>query len=126
MICIFIDDVFCEFLKSNFPDYNDRMVTVPVSFQYKDVQGVKTHGIVRDDGGRKGEEISKEEKEWNKRVSGIRAEQRLFDLLQRLFSDEPCLLMNGFNESDLIKVVESNLQKRGKCDVLSDEVITYI
>ena len=102
------------------------MVTVPVSFQYKDVQGVKTHGIVRDDGGRKGEEISKEEKEWNKRVSGIRAEQRLFDLLQRLFSDEPCLLINGFNESDLIKVVESNLQKRGKCDVLSDEVITYI
>ena len=102
------------------------MVTVPVSFQYKDVQGVKTHGIVMDDGGRKGEEISKEEKEWNKRVSGIRAEQRLFDLLQRLFSDEPCLLMNGFNESDLIKVVESNLQKRGKCDVLSDEVITYI
>ena len=101
------------------------MVTVPVSFQYKDVQGVKNHGIVRDDGGRKGEEISKEELEWNKRVSGIRAEQRLFDLLQRLFLDEPCLLMNGFNESDLIKVVESNLQKRGKCDVLSDEVITF-
>ena len=122
---MYLDDEYLEFLKRNFPDYNERMVTVPVSFQYKDVQGVKNHGIVRDDGGRKGEEISKEELEWNKRVSGIRAEQRLFDLLQRLFLDEPCLLMNGFNESDLIKVAESNLQKRGKCDVLSDEVITY-
>ena len=30
------------------------MVTVPVSFQYKDV---KTHGIVRDEGGRKGEDV---------------------------------------------------------------------
>ena len=58
------------------------MVTVPVSFQYKDVQGVKTHGIVRDDGWRRGEEISKEEKDWNKVVSGLRAEQRLFDEIQ--------------------------------------------
>ena len=95
------------------------MVTVPVSFQYKDV---KTHGIVRDDGGRKGPEISKDEKDWNKAVSGLRAEQRLFDELQRQFSDQPCLLMNGFNENDLIKVAERNLQKKGKCDVFSDEV----
>ena len=95
------------------------MVTVPVSFQYKDV---KTHGIVRDDGGRKGDDISKAEKDWNKAVSGLRAEQRLFDELQRQFSDQPCLLMNGFNENDLIKVAERNLQKKGKCDVFSDEV----
>ena len=95
------------------------MVTVPVSFQYKDV---KTQGIVRDDGGRKGPEISKDEKDWNKAVSGLRAEQRLFDELQRQFSDQPCLLMNGFNENDLIKVAERNLQKKGKCDVFSDEV----
>ena len=98
------------------------MVTVPVSFQYKDVQGVKTHGILKDEGGRKGEEVSKAEREWNKAVYGLRAEQRIFDKLKRQFSDEPCLFMNGFSEHDLIKVVKSKLQKNGKCDVLSNEV----
>ena len=125
-ICIFIDDEFCEFLKSNFPEYKERMVTVPASFQYKDVQGVKTHGIVRDDGGKKGKEISKEEKDWNKAVSGLRAEQRIFDEIQRQFADQPCLLMNGFSEHNLFKVVKSKLQqdKKGKCEALSDEVKT--
>ena len=124
--CIFIDDAFSEFLRTNFPDYNDRMVTVPVSFQYKGVQGVKTHGIIRNDGGRKGDDVIKEEKDWNKAVSGLRAEQRIFDELQRQFSDQPCLLMNGFSEHNLLKVVKSKLQKdkKGKCDALSDEVNT--
>ena len=89
------------------------MVTVPVSFQYK----VKIHGIVKDDGGRKGNN-------WDKAVYGLRAEQRVFDKLQRQFSDQPCLLINGISELDLIKVVKSNLQKKGKCDALSNEVNT--
>ena len=88
------------------------MVTAPVSFQYK----IKTHGIVREDGGRKGEN------NWNKAVSGLRAEQRIFDELQRQFSNQPCLLLNGFSEQDLIKVVKSKLQKKGRCDALSNEV----
>ena len=92
---------------------------MPVSFQYKDVS---THGVVRDQGGRKGKDVSKEEKDWNKAVSGSRAEQRIFDELQRQFSNQPCLLMNGLNEHDLIKVVKSKLQKKGKCTALSDEV----
>ena len=87
-----------------------------MSFQYK----VKTHGIVRDDGGRKGDEISKEEKDWNKAVSGLRAEQRIFDKIQRQFSDEPCLLMNGLREQDIIKVMKSKLQKKGKCSSLNE------
>ena len=77
---------------------------------------------MKDEGGRKGEEVSKEEKEWNKAVSGLRAEQRIFEELQRQFSDQPCLLINGFSEHDLIKVVKSKLQKKGKCDALSKEV----
>ena len=98
------------------------MVTVPLSFQYKGVQGVKTHGIVKDGGGRKGEEVSKAEREWNKAVYGLRAEQRIFEELQRQFSDHPCLLMNGFREHDLIKVVRDKLQKKGKCEALTKEV----
>ena len=121
LICI-LDEEFSKFLKSNFPDYNERMVTVPVSFQYKGEQGLETHGIMRNKGGRKGDDVSKEEKKWNKAVSGLRAEQRIFEELQRQFSDEPCLLMNGFREHDLIKVVRDKLQKKGKCEALTKEV----
>ena len=91
------------------------MVTVPVSFQYK----VKTHGIVHEEA-KKGDDVSKEEKDWNKAVDGLRAEQRIFDKLQRKFSDQPCLLMNGFSEQDLIKVVKSKHQKKGKCGALNE------
>ena len=120
LIDIYLDNEFREFLKTNFPHYNKRMVTVPVSFQYKDV---KTHGIVSDDAGeRKGGEKSKEERNWIKAVSGLRAEQRIFDEIQRYISDKPCLLVNGFTEHDLIKVVKSKLQQEKKRIELSNEV----
>ena len=95
------------------------MVTIPVSFQYK---GLKTHGIVSDDVGRKGGEKSKDESNWIKAVSGLRAEQRIFDKIQRHFSDKPCLLINGFTEHDLIKVVKSKLQQEKKGIELSEKV----
>ena len=78
------------------------MVSVPVSFQYTNV---RTHGIVGDNGENKGS------KEWTKATSGLRAEQKIFDEIQRQFSDKPCLLINGFSEHDLIKVVKSKLQQ---------------
>ena len=115
---LYLGDVYCEFLKANFPDYNKRMVSVPVSFQYKDV---RTHGIVSDNQRRNLGETSKD---WIKATSGLRAEQQLFDEIHRQFSDQPCLLMNGFSEHDLIKVMKSKLQKKGKCDALSKEVNT--
>ena len=122
LIDLFLVDEYREFLKTNFPRYNEQMVTIPVSFQYKDL---KTHGIVSDDVGRKGSEKSKDcERTWIKDTSGIRAEQRIFDKIQRHFSDKPCLLMNGFTEHDLIKVVKSMLQKEKKGFQLSNQVKT--
>ena len=113
----FLDDEFCEFLKTNFAHYNEKMVTVPVSFQYK---GVRTHGIVSADGEiRKGGEKSKE---WIKATSGLRAEQKIFDEIQRHFSHKPCLLINGFSEQNLIKVVKSKLKKYKNKIQLSDQV----
>ena len=32
LIYLYLDEEYCNFLKTNFPDYNERMVTVPVSF----------------------------------------------------------------------------------------------
>ena len=121
LIDLYLDDEYREFLKTNFPLYNERMVTIPVSFQYK---GLKTHGIVSDDVGRKGGEKNKDESNWIKAVSGLRAEQRIFDKIHRHFSDKPCLLVNGFTEHDLIKVVKSKLQKEKKGIQLSDQVKT--
>ena len=120
LIDLYLDDEYREFLKTNFPLYNERMVTIPVSFQYKDL---KTHGIVSDDVGRKGGEKSKDyERTWIKDASGLRAEQRIFDKIQRHFSDKPCLLINGFTEHDLIKVVKSKLQQEKKRIELSEKV----
>ena len=122
LIDLFLVDEYHKFLKTNFPLYNERMVTIPVSFQYKEL---KTHGIVSDDVGRKGGEKSKDyERTWIKDASGLRAEQRIFDKIQRHFSDKPCLLINGFTEHDLIKVVKSKLQKEKKGIQLSDQVKT--
>ena len=119
-IDLYLDDEYCQFLKTNFPHYNERMVTIPVSFQYKNL---KTHGIVSDDVGRKGGEKSKDyERTWIKDASGLRAEQRIFDKIQRHFSDKPCLLINGFTEHDLIKVVKSKLQQEKKGIELSEKV----
>ena len=94
------------------------MVRVPVSFQYN----VKTHGIVSDDGGVR-KKVDKIKEYWTKAVSGLRAEQRIFDQIETLFADEPCLLMNGFKETDLIKVVKSTLKRdKSPIEPLSDQV----
>ena len=109
-------DEYCTFLKDNFPHFNERMITVPMSFQYK---GVRTHGIVSDDGGRKAGETSKN---WIKETSGLRAEQKIFEEIQTQFSDQPCLLMNGFSEQNLFKVMKSKLQQDKNGIQLSKQV----
>ena len=112
-----LNDEYSKFLNDNFSHYNERMVTVPLSFQYKDL---RTHGIVSDDEGRKAGETSKD---WKKATSGLRAEQKIFDEIQRQFSDQPCLLMNGFSEQNLFKVLKSKLQQDKNGIQLSEQVI---
>ena len=95
------------------------MVTVPVSFQFK----TKVHGILSKKGERNDSiNKSKEEKVWLKAASGHRAEQKIFDKLQEHFSDQPCLLVNGFCENFLIKVAKEKIPKRKTGIKLSDQV----
>ena len=83
---------------------------------------MKNHGIVDDiDMGRKRRKKSKDEKVWIRAVTGDRGEQRIFDLIQSKFSDKPCLLVNGFNEQDLLKVVKDELRQDQKRIKLSDQ-----
>ena len=125
----FSEEAYLEFLKTNFPDYNKRMVTVPVSFQFnipvKDEITKETkviQGILSKEEGRGGREKSKEEKDWYKAASGLSAEQKIFDKLQEQFSDQPCLMVNGFHENYMIKVIKEKIQQDKKRIELSDQV----
>ena len=115
-----LSNEYSKFLKDNFPHFNERMVSVPVSFQYKDV---RTHGIVGNDGGRKEVEINKD---WIKATSGLRAEQQIFDKIQKQFPNKPCLLMNGFTEHNLLKVIKNKIQQDKNGIQLSDQVFVSI
>ena len=82
---------------------------------------MKNHGFVDDDVGRNRRKKSKEEKDWINTVTGDRAEQKIFDQIQRKFSDKPWFLVNGFKEQDLFKVVKEKLQQDMKSTKLSDQ-----
>ena len=77
---------------------------------------MRTHGIVSDDGEQKGS------REWMKAAFGLRAEQKIFDKLQEQLSDQPCLLVNGFHEQDLIKVIREDIKGIKGKGKLSDQV----
>ena len=47
---------------------------------------------------------------WEKAASGQFAEQRVYDMLVRKFSNEPCLLVHEFKENDLVKVIKENIE----------------
>ena len=135
---------FLSFLKDTFPHYQQKLVTIPISFQYelgnqhgipskgKEIRqgkleeedkakcenrgkggapSVDSNGKVR--GGKQKKETAKSESEivhdWVKKASGQYAEQRVFDMLEKRFSKECCLLVNGFNEKDLVKVIKENI-----------------
>ena len=46
---------------------------------------------------------------WEKAASGQFAEQRVYDMLVKKFSNEPCLLVHEFKENDLVKVIKENI-----------------
>ena len=60
--------------------------------------------------------------EWVTATRGKSAEEEIFKMLTTMFSDEPCLLVSGFNENDLLKVVRENLKRKGKGLKLSEKV----
>lgn len=49
--------------------------------------------------------------EWEKAAAGQFAEQKVHDMLQKRFSNKPCLLVHGFKESDLVKVIRENIEQ---------------
>ena len=125
-------------MKNSYPDYKTKLVSVPRSFQYS----VKTHGIPSEgkmllnkykerenteEDAEQCQRITKERKQfytWVKDTTGQWAEEKLFDKLTTMFSDEPCLLVSGFTENILLKVVRENLQKEGRGSEMSEQVNT--
>ena len=108
-------------MKSTYPDYKTRLVSVPKCFQYS----VKTHGIPSE-GRRMLKNYEGEDRKqldaWVTATRGKSAEEEIFKMLTTMFSDEPCLLVSGFTENDLLKVVRENLRREGKGLKLSEKV----
>ena len=132
MYIINLDEAYLEFLKTNFPCYNQQIVAVPVSFQFnipvKDETKKKAmviHGILSEEEGRGKREKSKKEKDWCKAAFGLRAEQKIFDKLKEQFSDHPCLLVNGFKEQDMIKLIKEKIKEIKGKGKLSKQVKTF-
>ena len=61
---------------------------------------------------------------WVTATRGKTAEEEIFKMLTTMFSDEPCLLVSGFNENYLLKVVRENLRREGKGLKISEKVKT--
>ena len=120
---IILADEYLHFLKSSYPDHKTKLVSVPKSFQYSNV---KTHGI-HSEGRRRLENYEEEDRKqlhtWVTATAGGHAEEKIFNMMTRKFSDKPCLLVNGFTENDLLKVVRENLKKEGKGTEMSQQVI---
>ena len=59
---------------------------------------------------------------WEKAASGKEAEQKVYDMLQKRFSNEPCLLVHEFKESELVKVIKENIDKKKKENRKEDDL----
>ena len=116
-----IAEEYLKFLKSTYPDYKTKLVSVPKSFQYS----VKTHGIPSEGRSRLENYEGEDRRQlhtWVTSTAGKSAEEKLFNMLTTMFSDEPCLLVSGFTETDLLKVVRESLQKEGRGTEMSEKV----
>ena len=69
-------------------------------------------------GGKKKKKMEKTESElihsWEKAAAGQFSEQKVHDILQKRFSNEPCLLVHEFKENDLVKVIKENIDNEKK------------
>ena len=59
---------------------------------------------------------------WEKAASGKEAEQKVYDMLQKRISNEPCLLVHEFKESELVKVIKENIDKKKKENLKEDDL----
>ena len=61
--------------------------------------------------------------DWEKAASGQFAEQKVYDMLKKRFSREPCLLVHEFKENDLVKVIKENIDHEKKENLKNDNLI---
>ena len=118
----FSGEEFLNHLHINFPYYNERLVTLPVSLKYK----VNIHGVPdkRKDILKSCDEDDKKLiRSWDKEVSGKQSEVIIFNLLQQKCSGEPSLLVSSFCENYLFKVIRENLQNEKKGIELNEKVL---
>ena len=126
-------DEYRTFLIDNYTDFKTKLVSVPQSFQFKvKTQGIPSQAAERFENYENYEDRQKFYK-WTTDIAGDSAEQVVYDLLREKFADEPGLLVHGFNEQNLMRVVKENLhhcvvkeqvKKKKKDAILSSGVVS--
>ena len=114
------------------------MITTGFTFDLKALQGtegfpVEAKKMVESQGGRLDKmspqdraEMTKKLRGWTTQSYGMFAEYKVTKMLQRVFSSEPCCLLNSFVENQLVNVAKEALDpgysKKNNDSPLSPEV----
>ena len=113
------------------------MITTGFTFDLKGLQGTEgfpeaARKMVESQGGRLDRMSAQQRKEimelkvWTTKSHGMFAEYKVTQMLQRVFSSEPCCLVNSFVENQLVNVAKEALDpgysKKNNDSPLSPEV----
>ena len=133
----FTDREFKRFLQDNFPAWRGEMVTTGFTFDLKNLQGTEgfpeaAKRMVESQGGRLDRMTAQQRAEmaklrgWTTASYGMFAEYNVTKMLERVFSSEPCCLVNSFVENQLVNIAKEALDpgysKKNNDSPLSPEV----
>lgn len=104
-----LGDELREFLHSSYPDWSSSMITP--GFQYDTKKLQKTEGFpeVARDMVKSRSSDARDMIKWTSEAMGMRAEEKVFTMLERRFYNEPCLLLPGYVETHLFRVARAVL-----------------
>ena len=132
---LFTDEEFKRFLADNFPAWRRQMITVGFHFDLKGLQG--TEGLPEaaremvQSQDRRFDILSPLQKTsmikmkgWTSKAYGMMAEFKVTKMLERIFYTEPCCLLSGFVENQLLNVAKEALEPGYSISKKNDEPLS--
>ena len=123
------EEEFERFLVSTFPHWNDRLITPGFEFDDRKLHCTRgfpgAHGPPGGDIPTEDPEANKEWRrfrEWNKEGMAQLSEYKVFQMLQSVFTNEPCLLISGFHERNICRLAQDTFNFNHQHQALSEKV----
>ena len=117
---------FERFLVSTFPHWNDRLITPGFEFDDRKLHSTRgfpgAHGILGGNIPAEDADEWRRIREWNKEGIAQLSENKVFQMLQSGFANEPCLLISGFHERNICRLAQDTFTFNHKHQDLSEEV----